>query len=247
MYKYYKSDLTLLLHTAIKRQTSTGELLPVHTDTPFNIRFYVHKKGTAETGYLASYDGTTVHNCTILSPTDIMVYIDQSQLPLPTGDLYVEIEFLYPDAHFEGDDENNLKRLYTTGITLTADPDLHDEGAVTIEVFNEVIAKEIIALAEQKATEVATATATTVANAKATEVANAKATEVANAKATEVADAKAEQVAKATATSVANTKATEVATATATEVATAKAQQVAEQAVASYVFATDSDIDALWQ
>ena len=163
MYKYYKSDFPLLLHTAIKRQTSTGELVPVHTDTPFNIRFYVHEKGTAETGYLASYDGTTVHNCTILSPTDIMVYIDQSQLPLPTGQLYVEVEFVVADPHYEGDDENNLKRLYDTGILLTADPDLHDEGSVTVELFNEVIAREIIDLANQ--------TAATTASAKAAEVA----------------------------------------------------------------------------
>lgn len=139
MFKYHKSDLTILLHTAIKRQTSTGEMVPVTTDVPFNVRFYVKDKGTAETGYLASYDGTTVHNCTILSPTDIMVYIDQSQLPLPTGQLLVEVEFLVPDAHFEGDDENNLKRLYNTGIELTADPDLHDEGAVSVDVFSGII------------------------------------------------------------------------------------------------------------
>ena len=169
MYKYYKSDLTLLLHTAIKRQTSTGEQVPVHTDTPFNIRFYVNEKGTAETGYLASYDGTTTHNCTILSPTDIMVYIDQSQLPLPTGDLYVEIEFLYPDAHFEGDDENNLKRLYTTGIMLTDQPNLHDEGDVTVEIFNEVISREIIAMAEQAAISQARTTAYGVATTVAEE------------------------------------------------------------------------------
>lgn len=75
----------------------------------------------------------------------------------------MEIEFLYPDTHYEGDDENNLKRLYTTGVELTADPDLHDEGAVTVELFNEVIAHEIIALANQTASEVATTKAAEVA------------------------------------------------------------------------------------
>lgn len=147
-YKYYKSDLTLLIRSNIKRQTSTGEMVPVTTDTPFNVRFYVNQKGTAETGFLAWYDGTETHNCTILSPTDIMVYLDQSQVPMPTGDLYVEIEFLVPDPHFEGDDENNIKRLYTTGVTLTDNPDLHDEGAVVIDVFNSVIPLAIAATAD---------------------------------------------------------------------------------------------------
>lgn len=149
MYKYHKSDLTILLHTAINRQTSTGEMVPVTTDVPFNVRFYVKDKGTAETGYLASYDGTTVHNCTILSPTDIMVYIDQYQMPLPTGQLLVEVEFLVPDAHFEGDDENNLKRLYNTGIELTDDPDRHDEGAVSVDVLDGVLPAAMAEMAEQ--------------------------------------------------------------------------------------------------
>lgn len=148
MYKYYKSDLTLLLRSNLQRQTSTGEFVPVTTDTPFNVRFYVNKKGTAETGYLASYDGETVHNCAILSPTDIMVFYDRTQLPLPIGELFVEVEFIVGDTHYEGDDENNIKRLYTTGITLTDQADLHDEGAVIVDVFSEVIPLAIASMAE---------------------------------------------------------------------------------------------------
>ena len=171
MYKYYKSDFPVHIKVGLKRETSTGEVVPVTTDVPFNLRFYVKDKGTAETGYLASYDGETVHNCTILSQNDIMVFYDRTQMPLPTGNLLVEVEFIVSDQHYEGDDENNLKRLYSTGIELTDREDLHDEGEVTIDIFNEVIAHELIEMAEQKATEAAQALVPQVAEPIAREVA----------------------------------------------------------------------------
>ena len=191
MYKYYKSDFTIHIRHNIKRQTSTGEMVPVTNDVPINVRLYIDQNGTAETGYLAYYDGEETHNCTILSPQDILVYYDRTQLPLPVGRLFIEIEFCYPDEHYEGDGTNNIKRLYFSGIELTDNPDLDDEGEITVEILNEVLAYEVIRQAEGGAKIVAN------------------------------------QVAR--------------------EIIPAIAATEAQKAVQSFVLASPSDIDALWQ
>lgn len=187
--QYHKSDFPLALTFNLKRQTPSGEQ-PVTTQYPFCLRFYVQGKGTPETGYLAEFDGRSTTNCKVLSPTQVMVFFDRTQMALPTGTLLLEAEFIIPDTNYEGDDEMNFKRLYRTGIELTDNPDDQTEGELTLEIMNAFVSNELILAAEEKAAAVATAKAI--------------------------------------------------------EVATPIARQVAEEATRDFIFATDSDIDALW-
>ena len=131
-YKYYKSDFRLLVNIDTKYKGENDSTVPLSTSDEFNFRFYTTKKTEP---YICSSTGgenPVLKNCTILDEHRVMCHFDRAQLELSPGRLMLEAEFIVPDADFEGDNKNNVKRLYTTSLILTEEPDKDSEGDHTL-------------------------------------------------------------------------------------------------------------------
>ena len=127
-YKYYKSDFRLLIDIDTKYKGEDDSIVALTTKDEFTFRFYTSKKTEVYICSSTGGDEPVLKNCTILDAHKVMCHFDRSQLELAPGTLMLEAEFRVPDRDFEGDDVNNIKRLYTTSMELTADPDKDSEG-----------------------------------------------------------------------------------------------------------------------
>lgn len=127
-YKYYKSDFRLLVKVDTKYKGDDDSIVAIDTSTRFIFRFWTEDRSNP---YVCSSTGgatPVLKNCTILDSTKVMCHFDRANMELGPGRLMLEAEFIIPDNDFTGNKENNVKRLYTTSMILTTDPDKDSEG-----------------------------------------------------------------------------------------------------------------------
>ena len=127
-YKYYKSDFNLIVTIGAEYMNSGGSLVTLDNTAHFNFRFYTTDKNNP---YICSSTGgaePVLTNCSKLGTDKVVCHFDRSVKELAPGQLFLEAEFIVPDAKFEGDEHENVVRLYKTDVTLTIDPDKDTEG-----------------------------------------------------------------------------------------------------------------------
>ena len=133
-YKYYLSDFNLIVTIGAEYTNSGGALVTLDNTAEFNFRFYTADK---ENPYVCSSTGgvsPVLTRCTKLGTDKVVCHFDRSVLELNPGQLYLEAEFIVPDAKFEGDDKENVVRLYKTDVTLTMAPDKDTEGEFEVMI-----------------------------------------------------------------------------------------------------------------
>lgn len=135
-YKYHKSDFALLVTIGSTYTDASGNNVGITARTPFVFRMYSPLKGSVDDCYEASCIGGVLKNCVILADNQVLVFVDMSQHEFKIGELMLEAEWIIDDTHYEGDQENNIKRLYTTGVELTDKPDLDSEGILDFVIDN---------------------------------------------------------------------------------------------------------------
>lgn len=145
-YKYYKSDFALLVTIRSTYTDASGNSVGITARTPFVFRLYSPLKGSVDDCYEASCIGGVLKNCAILSDNQVIVFVDLSQHEFKIGELMLEAEWIIDDTHYEGDQENNIKRLYKTGVDLTDKPDLDSEGVIDFVIDNGIESEFVVNL-----------------------------------------------------------------------------------------------------
>ena len=133
-FKYYKSDFNLIVTIGAEYMNSQGETVTLDNTANFVFRFYTTNKNNP---YICSSTGGATPmlvNCSKLDNDRVVCHFDRSLLALDPGQLYLEAEFIVPDNKFEGDDIENVVRLYSTNVVLTIDPDKDTEGEFEVMI-----------------------------------------------------------------------------------------------------------------
>lgn len=133
-FKYYKSDFNLIVTIGAEYMNSQGETVTLDNTANFVFRFHTTNKNNP---YICSSTGgptPMLVNCSKLDNDKVVCHFDRSLLALDPGQLYLEAEFIVPDNKFEGDDIENVVRLYSTNVVLTIDPDKDTEGEFEVMI-----------------------------------------------------------------------------------------------------------------
>lgn len=133
-FKYYKSDFNLIVTIGAEYMNSQGETVTLDNTANFVFRFYTTNKNNP---YICSSTGGATPmlvNCSKLDNDKVVCHFDRSLLAIDPGQLYLEAEFIVPDNKFEGDDIENVVRLYSTNVVLTIDPDKDTEGEFEVMI-----------------------------------------------------------------------------------------------------------------
>ena len=136
-YKYYKSDFSVIVDIEAKYMNGSGNMVSLDNTACFNFRFWTTDKKNPYVCSSTGGSGAVMTRCAKLTDSQkVICFFDQQAMEelggqLMPGKLMLEAEFILPDENFEGDDHENVVRLYTTDITLTSEADKDSDGEMS--------------------------------------------------------------------------------------------------------------------